>query len=176
MWYGWYLAASLRVLSPVMAQNKTIFEDRSGSPKLEGKQHGLVLTTLHPSPTTLPHRQISEPMVFTQCHQVLKRDPPAINKNSGSCTSVEKEKQTGMSQYFSVQLLCSKLEKFTNSSSFILDSCKIKGDWRSGSRYGCVWLTQNGNKQVTRYEKCLFPFKENSCSISILRKTKPWYE
>lgn len=33
-----------------------------------------------------------------------------------------------------------------------------------------MWLTQNRNKQATRWEKCLFPPKENQSGISILRK------
>lgn len=64
-----------------MTQNKAVFGDRSGSPKLGGKQHGLA-QPIFPSPTT----DTSKTGVYMMPQAFLKtfflKDPQAKSKYS----------------------------------------------------------------------------------------------
>lgn len=90
-------------LSCVMAQNKTISGDRSGSPKLEEKQHRLV-QTLYAWNATYLHKETSK-IGFLCCitpdHKEILR---FMNFSRG------KNKNTGLSQQLKVQLQCSRVE------------------------------------------------------------------
>lgn len=63
---------SERVLSCVVTQNKAVFGDRSGSPKLAGKQRELIQTTYRPG----------LPQAHSQRSGINKTEPQATHTDS----------------------------------------------------------------------------------------------